>query len=147
MWKLSQCSLNTMTAVDTIVAIKTNSGFQVQGFNWSTCPNTAGVYTWLHTSWQIPHPHQSHSTSGPHLNHLADKLPPLPDCEVVLLIGYDCLSALAPREVIMGGKNEPFAQETIPSWSIIGRRWPLPTQLKCFFYKCCTSGRCRVVLF
>lgn len=37
-----------------------------------------------------------------------------------LLIGYDCPSALAPLEVIIGSENEPFAQKTELGWSIIG---------------------------
>ncbi len=44
----------------------------------------------------------------------------LQDCDVGLLIGYDCPSALAPLEVVIGGENEPFAQKTELGWSIIG---------------------------
>ncbi len=47
-------------------------------------------------------------------------MPPLQNCEVGLLIGFDCPSALAPLEVIIGGENEPFAQRTELGWSIIG---------------------------
>ena len=46
----------------------------------------------------------------PHLKHLAHKLPSLQNCEVGLLIGYDFPSALAPLEVVTGGRIEPFAQ-------------------------------------
>jgi len=56
----------------------------------------------------------------PHLRQLADKLPPLQDCDVGLLIGYECLSALAPLEVIIWEKNQPFAQRSKLGWSIIG---------------------------
>ncbi len=52
------------------------------------------------------------------------QLPPLQNCEIGLLIGYDCPSALAPLEVIIGGKNEPFAQRTELGWSIIGHSNP-----------------------
>ncbi|XP_066499342.1 uncharacterized protein [Hoplias malabaricus] len=48
------------------------------------------------------------------------KCPPLMDCGVGLLIGYDCSRALAPRHVITGGDNEPYAIKTDLGWSIIG---------------------------
>lgn len=57
------------------------------------------------------HPDKSHIPTNatalqwPHLQHLTTELPPLQDCEVGLLIGYDCPSALAPLEVIMGDEN------------------------------------------
>lgn len=56
----------------------------------------------------------------PHLQHIANKLPSLQDCEVGLLIGYNCPSALAPLEVITGEENKPFAQRTELGWSVIG---------------------------
>ncbi|KAK0152254.1 hypothetical protein N1851_006383 [Merluccius polli] len=59
-----------------------------------------------------------------HLKHLAQELPSLQDCDVGLLIGYDCPSALAPLEVITGHENEPFAQKTELGWSIIGAANP-----------------------
>ena len=46
----------------------------------------------------------------PHLRSLADNWPPLQDCDVGLLIGYDWQAAIAPREVILGDENQPFAQ-------------------------------------
>ncbi|XP_024119478.1 uncharacterized protein LOC112140696, partial [Oryzias melastigma] len=49
---------------------------------------------------------------------------PLQDCDVGLLIGYDCPSALAPLEVVTGNVNEPFAQRTILGWSVIGSANP-----------------------
>lgn len=42
------------------------------------------------------------------------------DCKVGLLIGYDCSRALAPRQVITGGDNEPYAIRTDLGWSIVG---------------------------
>ncbi|KAL6490189.1 hypothetical protein MHYP_G00005340 [Metynnis hypsauchen] len=42
------------------------------------------------------------------------------DCEVGLLIGYDCSRALAPRQVITGGDDEPYAIKTDLGWSIVG---------------------------
>lgn len=55
-----------------------------------------------------------------HLAPLTDEIPPLQDCEVGLLIGYNCSRALAPREVILGAENEPYAVRTDLGWSIVG---------------------------
>ena len=41
-------------------------------------------------------------------------------CEVGLLIGYNCTQALAPRNCITGEGNQPFAVETDLGWSISG---------------------------
>ena len=39
-----------------------------------------------------------------------EEIPPFQECEVGLLFGFSCPSALATPEVILGGKMEPFAQ-------------------------------------
>ena len=57
-----------------------------------------------------------------HLEHLQDDVAPLQDCEVGLLIGYNCSQALLPREVVSGKENEPYAQRTDLEWSIVGHR-------------------------
>lgn len=59
----------------------------------------------------------------PHLEHLADKMPSLQDCEVGLLIGYDCPSALALLEAVIGGEDEPFAQYTDTAHSQLEHHW------------------------
>ena len=55
-----------------------------------------------------------------HLSTIVDKIPPLQDCEVGLLIGYNCARAMAPRDVISGGNEEPYAVCTDLGWSIVG---------------------------
>ena len=42
------------------------------------------------------------------------------NCNVGLLVGYDCSQALTPREVISGESNEPYAIKTDLGWSIVG---------------------------
>lgn len=56
----------------------------------------------------------------PHLVHLAEDIAPLIECDIGLLIGYNCSQALLPREVVAGKDNEPFAQRTDLGWSIVG---------------------------
>ena len=47
-------------------------------------------------------------------------MPYLRDCNVGLLIGYDCTQGLSPREVIAGKNNEPYGIMTDLGWSIVG---------------------------
>ena len=55
-----------------------------------------------------------------HLQRIKDRLPPLKDCDVGLLIGYNCTDALVPLEVIPSQNNGPFAQKTLLGWGIVG---------------------------
>ena len=42
------------------------------------------------------------------------------ECDIGLLVGYDCPRALAPREVIPGFDDGPYAVRTDLGWSIVG---------------------------
>ncbi|XP_061892074.1 uncharacterized protein LOC133641945 [Entelurus aequoreus] len=113
--------LSTMTATDTIIASKNVQDLKVRGLNLDSHIEIKQAYARGFipmNKCQIPTSRTA--LQWPHLEHLADKLPPFQDCNVGLLIGYDCPSALAPLEVIIGAKNEPFAQRTQLGWSIIG---------------------------
>ncbi|XP_045215794.2 uncharacterized protein LOC123566038 [Mercenaria mercenaria] len=65
----------------------------------------------------IPTPKLARSVS--HLKCIADCLLPLQDCEIGLLIGYNCPKALTPRDVIASSEEGPFAQRTDLGWGII----------------------------
>nr|XP_057943573.1 uncharacterized protein LOC131138569 [Doryrhamphus excisus] len=113
--------LSTMTATDTIVASKNVQDLKVRGLNMDGHIEIKQAYARGFipmNKCQIPT--SQTALQWPHLEHLADKLPPFQDCNVGLLIGYDCPSALAPLEVVIGAKNEAFAQRTQLGWSIIG---------------------------
>ncbi|KAL2092899.1 hypothetical protein ACEWY4_012697 [Coilia grayii] len=47
-------------------------------------------------------------------------MPPQLDCEVGLLIGFNCPQVLLPRDVLSGEEGQPFAQKSVLGWSIIG---------------------------
>lgn len=49
-----------------------------------------------------------------------EEIAPLINCEVGLLIGYNCSQALLPREVVSCKDDEPFTQRTDLGWSIVG---------------------------
>ncbi|XP_061630981.1 uncharacterized protein LOC133478666 [Phyllopteryx taeniolatus] len=113
--------LSTMTATDTIIASKNVQDLQVKGLNLDCQIQIKQAYARDFipmNKGQIPT--SQTALQWPHLEHLADKLPPFQDCNVGLLIGYDCPSALAPLEVIVGTTNEAFAQRTQLGWSIVG---------------------------
>ena len=47
----------------------------------------------------------------PHLKSLTSEISPIQDCEIGLLIGYNCLQALLPREIISGKDDQPFLRK------------------------------------
>ncbi|XP_054653604.1 uncharacterized protein LOC129193043 isoform X1 [Dunckerocampus dactyliophorus] len=117
--------LSTMTAMDTVISSKSVCGLQVRGLNSEDHIQLQQAYSRNFIPVDKSYiPTKETAISWPHLRHLADKLPLLQDCDVGLLIGYDCPSALVPFEVIIGGKNEPFAQRGTLGWSIIGSSNP-----------------------
>lgn len=116
-----QLKLSTMTSVDTVVASKLANNLQVRGFDSETRVRIEQVYSRDFIPVDKSHiPTKETALQWPHLEGLANKLQPLQNCEVGLLIGYDCPSALAPLEIVTGKINEPFAQRTLLGWSIIG---------------------------
>ena len=58
----------------------------------------------------------------PHLEPLRNRLMPVTDNQIGLLIGYDCQRALAPREVLRapGTSDGPFGMLTDLGWGIVG---------------------------
>lgn len=117
--------LSTMTAIDTIISSKSVHGLQVRGLYSESCIQLQQAYSRDFIPVDKSYvPTKETALLWPHLRNLADKLPPLQDCDVGLLIGYDCPAALAPREVILGDKNQPFAQRSELGWSIIGSSNP-----------------------
>lgn len=113
--------LSTMTAIDTVISSKSVHGLQVRGLHSESCIQLQQAYS--HDFIPVDKsyiPMKETALLWPHLRSLANKLPPLQDCDVGLLIGYDCPSALAPLEVIIGDKHEPFAQRSELGWSITG---------------------------
>lgn len=66
----------------------------------------------------IPTP--SKAKAWPHLQRISYYLSETLDCEIGLLIGYNCPQALAPVETIVAPGNNPFAIRTELGWSIVG---------------------------
>ncbi|KAJ8038832.1 hypothetical protein HOLleu_16372 [Holothuria leucospilota] len=60
------------------------------------------------------------ASQWPHLQSIAHELMPASQCDVGLLIGYNCPRALTPRKVISHSHDGPYAQKTDLGWGIVG---------------------------
>lgn len=77
--------LSTKTAVNTVIASKTVSGLHVCGLNSETRIQIQQAYTRDFIPVDKSHiPTKNTALQWPHLSHLANKFPPLQDCEVGL---------------------------------------------------------------
>ena len=96
-----QLSLSTMSASNKIIQSSRINGLHVRAYNGDSTIAFPPTQRW------------------PHLHNVTNKLIPLNECEVGLLIGYDCANALVPREVIPPVDGGPYAQTDL-GWGIIG---------------------------
>eukprot|EP00057_Strongylocentrotus_purpuratus_P002977 XP_003725633.2 PREDICTED: uncharacterized protein LOC100892397 [Strongylocentrotus purpuratus] len=114
--------LSTMTRADERVKSEKITGLKVKAFNSNKEISLPPTYTRSIMSANREHiPTPDVARSYPHLTEIAEFMMPLQDCEIGLLIGYDCAKALAPRAVILSSdENGPFGMQTDLGWSIIG---------------------------
>ncbi|XP_073711060.1 uncharacterized protein [Misgurnus anguillicaudatus] len=113
--------LSTMSAKSTVIACQKLKNLQVRGYNSEKRIPLPSVFTREFIPANRSHiPTSETALKWPHLEQLADKIPPLLDCEVGLLIGYNCQQALLPKEIVYGKENQPYAQRTDLGWSIVG---------------------------
>ncbi|XP_061767092.1 uncharacterized protein LOC133559382 isoform X1 [Nerophis ophidion] len=113
--------LSTMSAKSTVIPCEKLVNLQVRGYKWGKKIILPPVFTREFIPVNRSHiPTSETALKWPHLEKLVDKLPPMLECEVGLLIGYNCQQALLPREVLAGKENQPYAQLTDLGWSIVG---------------------------
>lgn len=116
-----QLKLSTMVSKGTIVPCQKVAGLVVRGFysdkKISLPVKPIQESSSLQTEF-IPTPKTARA--WPHLMHIAEKIAPQQVCDIGLLIGYSCLQALLPREIVFGKENQPFAQRTDLGWCIVG---------------------------
>ncbi|KAG1929293.1 hypothetical protein F2P79_023066 [Pimephales promelas] len=118
--------VSTITSKTKVVNSQKVQGLQVRGISSDTKIKLPTTYTRDYIPANRSHiPTSTTARSWPHLEHLADEMSPELDCEVGLLIGYNCPQALLPREVIMGNETQPYAQRSVLGWSIIGYSRPV----------------------
>lgn len=117
--------LTTMSGKDTVITSESVSGLCVRGYCSAIQVNLPLAYTKDSIPINRSHiPTCETAKQWSHLAEIVDEIPPLKDCEVGLLIGYNCSRAMAPRRVILGGDEEPYAIQTDLGWSIVGRSSP-----------------------
>nr|XP_054604914.1 uncharacterized protein LOC107372912 [Nothobranchius furzeri] len=116
-----QLKISTMTSKTRIVSSHKLKDLQVRGMNSDVRIKLPTTYTRSYIPANRSHiPTNITAESWPHLSHLSEEMAPKLDCEVGLLIGYNCPQALLPLEVISGKRDQPFAQKSLLGWSIIG---------------------------
>lgn len=117
--------LTTMIGKDTLTDSERVSGLRVRGYNSATLIELPPCYTKNNIPVNRTHiPTCETARRWNHLTAIAEEIPALLECEVGLLIGYNCSRALAPRQVISGQNDEPYAVRTDLGWSIVGSSSP-----------------------
>ncbi|XP_076869830.1 uncharacterized protein LOC143521148 [Brachyhypopomus gauderio] len=117
--------LSTMSAKSTVIPCHKLKNLQVRGYNSEKRIPLPPVFTREFIPANRSHiPTSETARKWPHLEQLAIEIPPPLDCEVGLLIGYNCHQALLPREILSGKENQPYAQKTDLGWSIVGCSHP-----------------------
>ncbi|XP_022102427.1 uncharacterized protein LOC110985605 [Acanthaster planci] len=116
-----QLLLSTMFSSNQRVESRKIRGLQVRGYDSNLRITLPTAYTRGIMPANRTHiPTADMARRWPHLDKIARELMPVADCEVGILIGYNCPQALAPREVIAPVDNEPYGQRTDLGWGIIG---------------------------
>lgn len=119
--------LSTMTSRTTVVESKRLKELQVRGFYSNKRISLPPTFTREFIPANEDHiPTNETAKAWSHLEYLQEEIAPLQDCNVGLLIGYNCSQALLPREIVSGKENEQYAQCTDLGWSIIGQSNPCP---------------------
>ncbi|XP_077865956.1 uncharacterized protein LOC144353261 [Saccoglossus kowalevskii] len=113
--------LSTMTSKGDLVESHKYENLVVRGFNSTSRIPLPTTYSRDHIPLDRSHiatPETAREWS--YLHRIADLLTPKQDCPVGLLIGYNCPSALAPQNCVLGTGNQPYGVETKLGWNIVG---------------------------
>ena len=113
--------LSTITSQESLIDSQRVSNLQARGYNSDLKMPIPIAYTSTSIPADEDHiPTKTTAKNWDHLRPIEDKMHDLLDCNVGLLIGYDCSQALTPREVIVGECKEPYGIKTDLGWSIVG---------------------------
>lgn len=112
--------LTTMSGKDAVITSERVSGLPVRGYSSAVQVDLPVTYTNDSIPINRSHiPTCETARQWSHLTEITDEIQHLKDCEVGLLIGYNCSRAMAPRRVILGGDEEPYAVQTDLGLSIV----------------------------
>ena len=119
--KQTSLKLTTMTSSGTSVDCRKVHNLIVRGLKKDNSIELPLCYTRQDIPIERSHiPAPSKMQRWSHLKSLSSELSEVLDCEVGLLIGYNCPEALAPTETAVGIGNEPFGIKTALGWSVVG---------------------------
>ncbi|KAJ8027919.1 hypothetical protein HOLleu_30014 [Holothuria leucospilota] len=114
-------NLSTLSAKNRLIDSRRVNGLYVRGCSEDTKIPLPVVYTQHCIPANRSHiPTPEMALQWPHLEQIAGSLMPVQQCEVGLLIGYNCPRALMPQEVISPQNDGPYAQRTELGWGIVG---------------------------
>ena len=112
--------LSTMNS-STVSICKKFKDIKIRGYESNIEVQVKSCFTRDHIPHDRDHiPTKATAREVPYLEEVVQSIPPLQDCEVGLLIGYNCPQALRPVRVITGSPDEAFAVKTDLGWSIVG---------------------------
>ncbi|KAK0143561.1 hypothetical protein N1851_018301 [Merluccius polli] len=113
--------LTTMLGRDAVLQSYRVTGLQVRSYSSANHIDLPPTYTKDYIPVNRTHiPTCDTAKCWNHLVAIANEIPPLQDCDIGLLIGYNCSRAMAPRKVIVGEDEEPYGIQTDLGWSIVG---------------------------
>nr|XP_061819695.1 uncharacterized protein LOC133608465 [Nerophis lumbriciformis] len=113
--------LSTMSSVSTVIPCQKLSNLQVRGYDLEKMISLPPLFSREFIPAERSHiPTTETAQKWPHLEPLVHKIPPQLECQVGLLIGYNCHQALLPREILCGEEGHPYGQRTDLGWSIVG---------------------------
>ena len=122
--KETKLLLSTMTSNSKTVSCRRFDSLMVRGVNSNDQISLPTVYSRETIPANREHiPKARMIDEWPHLEKIRKQLIPEMECEIGLLLGYDCPGALEPTNIIRAPKGNvagPFAMETRLGWGIVG---------------------------
>lgn len=113
--------LSTLLGRDVTVACQRASSLRVRGYTSARYVDLPPAYTRDFIPLDREHiPTCETARRWNHLHDIAREMPTLLDCDIGILIGYNCPIALAPRQTIIGEEGQPYAVRSELGWSIVG---------------------------
>ena len=115
-------TLSTMSALEEVSTCRKVTNLSVYSYDGGPAIPIRSAYTRATIPMNRRHiPSRETAHRWPHLSHIASEFPPkVLNCDIGLLIGYDCPKALMPRDVIPAIDEGPYAVRTDLGWSIVG---------------------------
>lgn len=120
-FKTVQLEISTVTTKKHVVDCLSIPGLQVRGIYSEEPVTIPHTYTQDNIPGKREHiPTPDTARSWTHLRKLESKLSPLQDCEIGLLIGYNCPAASFPLNCVKNTPMEPYGLETPLGWMVVG---------------------------